>query len=332
MKYKGLGFVVLLGLLLFVLVEYWPVILAGVVLAVLAAIIIVVKEKKDKEEWVNAVDLTVVDMMPGLEFEQYIAELLKRNGYTKVQITKASGDYGVDVLATLNGKKYAFQCKCYSGNIGVKAVQEIYSGAKMYHAEIPVVIINSWFTPNAVNLARELTVQLWDRNKLRQLIAYKASAQDFPASGYDQLHATLARSTSTAPMPKVEQPTVKKISSEEVSIPPLVGKKEHKNREEQTTLNKIEVNLDMATVLGAGTYVFGKNIPKGEYDLFAVRGRGTITPYDREGEEQWLIHFGLDDNDYAREYRGMSSDEVKKFVVEGSVEFEIKRSQMITIE
>ena len=331
MRKKSIGYVLVFGGIIYALVEWGWVLLILVAVFAIVFIIAAAKGKRNEEEKFNAINLTDVDVMSGVEFEQYVAKALKKNGYTNVSLTKASGDYGVDVLATLNGKKYAFQCKCYSGNIGVKAVQEIYSGAKMYHAEIPVVITNSWFTPNAVTLARELTVQLWDRNKLRQLIAYKASAQDLPASGCDQLHATLARSTSTAPMPKVEQPTVKKTSSEEVSTTPWVGKKEHKNREEQTTLNKIEVNLDMATVLGAGTYVFGKNLPKGTFDLFAKRGVGEIIPYDLEGERMYGIDFGCEE-DYAREYRGMSSDEFRKFVVEGCVEFEIKWSQMITID
>ena len=32
----------------------------------------------------------------------------------------------------------------------------------------------------------------------------------------------------------------------------------------------------MATIIGAGKYVFGENIPMGQYDLKAVSGKSTL--------------------------------------------------------
>ena len=43
--------------------------------------------------------------MDGHEYEYACAQYLKRNGFTKVQVTKASGDQGIDIIAT-KGKKY----------------------------------------------------------------------------------------------------------------------------------------------------------------------------------------------------------------------------------
>lgn len=42
--------------------------------------------------------------MDGHEYEYACAQYLKRNGFTKVQVTKASGDQGIDIIAT-KGKK-----------------------------------------------------------------------------------------------------------------------------------------------------------------------------------------------------------------------------------
>lgn len=39
------------------------------------------------------------DKMNGYEFEEYAAGYLKRNGYSKVTVTKASRDFGVDLIA-----------------------------------------------------------------------------------------------------------------------------------------------------------------------------------------------------------------------------------------
>ena len=74
----------------------------------------------------------------GYEFEEYIANLLKSLGYTNVNVTPSSGDYGADVLAEKNGITYAIQCKWSSlgnNNIGNKAVQEIFSGKVFYNKD-----------------------------------------------------------------------------------------------------------------------------------------------------------------------------------------------------
>lgn len=39
------------------------------------------------------------DKMNGYEFEEYAARYLKRNGYSKITVTKASRDFGVDLIA-----------------------------------------------------------------------------------------------------------------------------------------------------------------------------------------------------------------------------------------
>ena len=37
--------------------------------------------------------------MEGHEFEYFCADLLKQKGFVDVEVTKGSGDYGVDILA-----------------------------------------------------------------------------------------------------------------------------------------------------------------------------------------------------------------------------------------
>lgn len=100
--------------------------------------------------------------MTGVDFERYVADKLRARGYHDVRFTPATGDYGVDILATKRGKVYAFQCKCYTGSVGVSAVQEVFSGSRKYQADKAVVITNSRYTPNARTLAGDLGVSLWD--------------------------------------------------------------------------------------------------------------------------------------------------------------------------
>lgn len=110
------------------------------------------------------------DKMDGWEFEEYIAEVLVRNGFSHVEVTKGSGDQGVDILADKDGVSYAVQCKHYMGKISNKAVQEAYAGASFYGCEVPVVLTNSYFFPSALELGDEIGVELWDREELRRLI------------------------------------------------------------------------------------------------------------------------------------------------------------------
>lgn len=108
----------------------------------------------------------------GVYFEKVVCELLKANGFTNVNTTKASGDNGVDVLAEKAGQTYAVQCKCYSASVGNKAVQEVFTGKAFYHRDIAVVITNSTFSRAAIETATATGVLLWDRNKLQELISH----------------------------------------------------------------------------------------------------------------------------------------------------------------
>ena len=117
--------------------------------------------------------MRAVDKMDGWSFERYVAKLLCKNGYKSVRVTRGSGDFGVDITAKKCGRVWAFQCKNYSKNLGVAPIQEIYSGAAKYKAEVAVVVTNSHFTSHAKKLASSLGVLLWDREELALLMKRK---------------------------------------------------------------------------------------------------------------------------------------------------------------
>lgn len=100
--------------------------------------------------------------LSGGEFEQYIALVLRDNGFKKVQVTKGSGDQGADVLAERNGVSYAIQCKNYEGAVGNFAVQEAYAAAQFYRCDKAAVICPGEFTRGAKELAEATGVTLWD--------------------------------------------------------------------------------------------------------------------------------------------------------------------------
>ena len=110
------------------------------------------------------------EKLTGTEFEHYVALLLKDHYYRHIEITKGSGDQGVDILCERNGKTYAIQCKNYAGAVGNFAVQEAYAGAEFYGCDIPVVICPGSFSRGAIELAETTDVELWDGETLTQMM------------------------------------------------------------------------------------------------------------------------------------------------------------------
>jgi len=111
-----------------------------------------------------------IDLMEGHDFEYFCADLLRKKGFQEVEVTKGSGDYGIDILAQKDGVTYGIQCKCYTTPVGVKAVQEAYAGRDYYDCMVGVVLTNQYFTTPAVEVAKKLKIMLWDRGYLESMM------------------------------------------------------------------------------------------------------------------------------------------------------------------
>ena len=146
----------------FLNIGYAAAVFAGIVLVLFAGVLLCRRFRKyarTKER----------DDMDGFDFEYYCADLLVADGFIDVQVTRSSGDYGVDILAEKDGVTYAIQCKRYSGLVGVKAVQEAYAGRDYYDRMVGAVLTNQYFTKPAVQAARKLKILLWDRDYLQSM-------------------------------------------------------------------------------------------------------------------------------------------------------------------
>ncbi len=141
-------------------------IILGIIIAVLlllVVIVFVIKKLMNRP--------LPMDELEGHDFEYYCADILKKNGFLDVEVTKGSGDFGADILAEKDGVSYAIQCKCYDKPIGVKAIQEVYAGKDYYDCMVGVVMTNQYFTAPAVELARKLKIMLWDRGYIDNMDA-----------------------------------------------------------------------------------------------------------------------------------------------------------------
>lgn len=127
-------------------------------------------DRQEIDSILNRIDMynNQYDYMTGEDFEVYVATILSQIGFANVQLTKGSGDQGVDILAEKDGVKYAFQCKRYDKPVGNKAVQEVFAGKFFYHCHAAVVVTNNYFTQSAKDLAYENGVVLWDRDFLNK--------------------------------------------------------------------------------------------------------------------------------------------------------------------
>ncbi len=108
--------------------------------------------------------------MEGHEFEYFCADLLKDKGFVDVEVTKGSGDYGIDILAEKDGVTYAVQCKRYAAPVGVKAIQEAYAGRDYYDRMVGAVMTNQYFTSPAVEAAKKLKILLWDGGYIESMM------------------------------------------------------------------------------------------------------------------------------------------------------------------
>lgn len=103
--------------------------------------------------------------MNGYKYEHHAAKYLKKHGFSNIKVTKASGDYGADIIANKRGRRYAIQCKYYSRPVGLKAVQEVVAAKRYYHCSKAMVITNNTYTRQARVLAKTNSVQLVENIK-----------------------------------------------------------------------------------------------------------------------------------------------------------------------
>ena len=120
--------------------------------------------------------LAEIDSMPGHQFEEFVGELFRRQGY-RVEVTKRSRDQGADILLQLNGRRIVVQTKRQSTKVGNWAVQEIVASKRIYNANEAMVVSNSDFTSPAIDLAEANGVQLVNRRELEQMLVQLKTLQ-----------------------------------------------------------------------------------------------------------------------------------------------------------
>jgi len=109
-----------------------------------------------------------VDAMSGVEFEYYVAAVLRGRGYD-VEFTKMTGDFGVDLIATRDGVRTAVQCKRQARAVNGSAIQQVVAGAAVHDCTATMVVSNHRYTRAAEQLAEVHQCVLVDRVRLARL-------------------------------------------------------------------------------------------------------------------------------------------------------------------
>lgn len=114
--------------------------------------------------------IDIVDKMEGIEFEKFLLAHFENLGY-KGKLTPKTNDYGADIILKMKNYTIVVQAKRYKAKVGIEAIQQIIGAKEYYKANQCIVVTNSYFTANAINLANSSNVELWDRTKLVSIMA-----------------------------------------------------------------------------------------------------------------------------------------------------------------
>lgn len=120
----------------------------------------------------RGVTLARLKGMSPKEFEHAIAELLLGLDYRDVKVVGGSGDLAVDIIAKKGKDRVVVQCKRYtSKKVGSPELQ-MFIGMMLteYKADKGIFVTTSSFTRDAVRLAERHGVELWDGDRLADLL------------------------------------------------------------------------------------------------------------------------------------------------------------------
>lgn len=109
----------------------------------------------------------------GIEFEHLCRSLLDKMGF-ETETTKASGDGGIDIMATnrqpLVAGKYVIQCKRYTGSVGEPVIRDLYGVVSSERANKGILMTTGTFTSSARSFAEGKQLELIDGKGIDALL------------------------------------------------------------------------------------------------------------------------------------------------------------------
>jgi hypothetical protein len=103
------------------------------------------------------------------QFEDLLRRLYEAMGYS-VMRTGKTGDMGSDLVVNMADQRAVVQAKQYSGSVSPAAIQQAVGALKAYNCTKAFVVTNSYFTPEAIQLAKVNEVGLVSGERLREML------------------------------------------------------------------------------------------------------------------------------------------------------------------
>ena len=213
----------------------------------------------DHQARLRAIDLAAIDSMDGLSFEHYVAELLRHEGYAEVAVSRASGDFGVDIVASRDGKKYAIQVKRYTGTVSRRAISDAVAGMSHYGCNAAMVITNSYLSKPAMEFATSVGCTLVNRDQLGEWIMRYQGVSSLSSSLPSPLQVEALQNQSHPSVPVREaknnehNPARLSVPTEHVSLPKQVHRPTPPDLRipSQSTVERMALVADVLAIVDA---------------------------------------------------------------------------------
>ena len=113
-----------------------------------------------------------------IQFERELAALYRHSGY-QVQFTPKSGDDGVDLILTKDGRSTIVQCKGQKDRATPKMVRELLGSRVDHGADLAVLACTSGFTQGAIRFAKRNEIALISATEIaRMAVGYSQPQQE----------------------------------------------------------------------------------------------------------------------------------------------------------
>lgn len=117
----------------------------------------------------RALQVADIQSMSGLDFEKYVGELLRVQGYADIRFTEKY-DLGVDIIAVKDNIRWGIQVKRYSDMVKAEAVRQVVTALNQYNCQRAMVVTNNIFSRPARTLAASNQCVLVGRDALADWI------------------------------------------------------------------------------------------------------------------------------------------------------------------
>jgi restriction system protein len=144
-SYYGLSFIVnlpswVLSIPFFIYVMYWSFLFSCEKIT----------SQRANPNWANREWWWALD---GWEFEEEVAKVFRLNGY-KAEVTKKTGDGGIDVVLYKNDLKYIVQCKHYQKPIPAAYLRELNGVMEDFKADRALMVASSGATKQGLDFIK----------------------------------------------------------------------------------------------------------------------------------------------------------------------------------